>query len=107
MRILPIKIIFWTGLIINCIALPSYSAGFSLDYTIGFNGHFQLNNWTPLSVILDNRGAAIRGNLEVIVTTGSEYRGDVYRTIYSTEADLPQNSKKRYSMDSTRVLPVL
>jgi hypothetical protein len=97
MRILPIKIIFWTGLIINCIALPSYSAGFSLDYTIGFNGHFQLNNWTPLSVILDNRGAAIRGNLEVIVTTGSEYRGDVYRTTYSTEVELPQNSKKRYS----------
>ena len=79
------------------IALPSYSAGFSLDYSIGFNGHFQLNNWTPLSVVLDNRGRATSGNLEVIVTSGSEYQGDVYRTIYTTEVDLPQNSKKRYA----------
>jgi len=84
-------------LIIIGIALPSYSAGFSLDYSIGFNGHFQLNNWTPLSLILDNRGRATNGNLEVIVTSGSEYQGDVYRTIYTTEVDLPQNSKKRYA----------
>jgi hypothetical protein len=84
-------------LIIIGIALPSYSAGFSLDYSIGFNGHFQLNNWTPLSVVLDNRGRATSGNLEVIVTSGSEYQGDVYRTIYTTEVDLPQNSKKRYA----------
>ena len=68
-----------------------------MDYSIGFNGHFKLNNWTPLSVVLDNRGRAATGKLEVIVTSGSEYRGDVYRTIYTTEVDLPQNSKKRYA----------
>jgi hypothetical protein len=84
-------------LIIIVIALPSYSAGFSLDFSIGFNGQFQLNNWTPLSVVLDNRGRIIRGKLEVLVTSGSEYRGDVYRTLYTTEVDLPQNSKKRYA----------
>ncbi len=84
-------------LIIIGIALPSHSAGFSLDYSIGFNGHFQLNNWTPLSLVLDNRGRATNAHLEVIVTSGSEYQGDVYRTIYRTEVDLPQNSKKRYA----------
>jgi hypothetical protein len=63
------------------IALPSGSAGFSLNYSIGFNGHFQLNNWTPLSVVLGNRGRATSGKLEVIVTSGSEYKGDVYRTV--------------------------
>ncbi len=68
-----------------------------MDYSLGFNGHFQLNNWTPLSVILDNRGVATYGKLEVVVTSGSEYQGDVYRTIYSTEVDQPQNSKKRYA----------
>jgi hypothetical protein len=68
-----------------------------LDYSIGFNGQFQLNSWTPLSVTIDNRGAAKRGNLEVIVTSGSEYQGDVYRTIYATEVDLPRNSEKRYT----------
>jgi hypothetical protein len=79
------------------IALPSGSAGFSLNYSIGFNGHFQLNNWTPLSVVLENRDRATSGKLEVIVTSGSEYKGDVYRTIYAADADLPQNSKKRYA----------
>ena len=79
------------------IPLPSDSAGVSVDYSIGFNGHFQLSSWTPLSVELDNRSRATTGNLEVIVTSGSEYQGDVYRTIYTTEVDLPQNSNKRYA----------
>ncbi len=78
-------------------SLPSDSTGFSLDYSLGFNGHFQLNKWAPLSVVFDNRGVATSGILEVIVTSGSEYQGDVYRTIYSTELDQPQNSKKRYA----------
>jgi hypothetical protein len=84
-------------LIIIGIPLPCHPAGFSLDYSIGFNGHFQLNSWTPLSVVIDNRSRATSANLEVIVTSGSEYQGDVYRTIYTTEVDLPQNSKKRYT----------
>jgi hypothetical protein len=97
MRRLFENIIITFVLIIIGIPLPSYAAGFSLDYSIGFNGHFQLNNWTPLNVVLDNRGRATSGKLEVIVTSGSEYQGDVYRTIYTTEVDLPQNSKKRYA----------
>ena len=91
------NIILTFGLIIIGIALPSFSAGFSMDYSIGFNGYFQLNNWTPLSVVIDNRGRPASGKLEVIVTSGSEYHGDVYRTAYTTEVDLPQNSKKRYA----------
>jgi hypothetical protein len=90
------NIILTLGLTIIGFALPSVSVGFSMDYSIGFNGHFQLNNWTPLSVVLDSRGRTVSGSLEVIVTSGSEYHGDVYRTIYATEVDLPQNSKKRY-----------
>ena len=76
---------------------PSQAAGVSLDYSIGFSGYFQLNNWTPLSIVLGNRSRAVSGDLEVIVTSGSEYQGDVYRTIYSAEVDQPQNSKKRYA----------
>ena len=68
-----------------------------MDYSIGFNGYFQIDNWTPLSVVLDNRGRTVNGKLEVIVASGSEYHGDVYRTIYMTEVDLPHNSKKRYA----------
>ena len=83
--------------LVACIGLPSYSAGFTLDISIGFNGRFQLDSWTPLSVILDNRGRTVSGSLEVIVTSGSEYKGDVYRTVYRTNVDLPQNSTKLYA----------
>jgi len=80
-----------------CIAAPILAAGFSLEYSIGFNGRFQVDSWTPLSVVIDNRGRAAAGRLEVIVTSGSEYHGDVHRTVYTAEVDLPQNSKKRYA----------
>ena len=73
------------------------STAVSLDLALGFNGHFQLNKWTPLNVILENRGPVTSGNLEVIVTSGSEYRGDVYRTVYAAHVELPQGSKKRYA----------
>jgi len=97
MRRLIINIILTFVLLIACFGLPSYSAGFTLDYSIGFNGHFQLDSWTPLSVILNNRGRAVSGSLEVIVTSGSEYQGNVYRTVYQTNVDLPQNSTKLYA----------
>jgi len=77
--------------------LPAYATAFSLDYSIGFNGHFQLNTWTPVTVVLENRGKFIRGTLEVLVTSGSEYRQDVYPTIYTMDVELPHNSKKRYA----------
>lgn len=89
-------IVLFFGPIMISLALPYNSSGFSVDYSLGFNGHFQLNNWTPLSIVIDNRGRAISGTLEIIATSGSEYQGDVYRTVYTTEVDLPQNSKKQY-----------
>jgi hypothetical protein len=84
-------------LIFPGMASPFDSAGLSMDYSIGFNGHFQLNSWMPVNVVLDNQGRAINGNLEVIVTSGSEYEGNIYRTIYKADVDLPPNSKKRYA----------
>ena len=65
-------------LMVIFIPLPAYSAALSLDYSIGFNDHFQLNTWTPVTVVLENRDRPISGTLEVIVTSGSEYHQDVY-----------------------------
>ena len=73
------------------------SSGIDLDIEIGFNGYFQLHNWTPVYVTLDNRGQETKGKLEVIVTSGSEYRGDIYRTTYATGVELPQGTRKRYT----------
>lgn len=73
---------------------PGWSAAVTLECSLGFNGYFQLKTWTPLTVVLENRGRAIIGTVEVIVTSGSEYRQDIHQQIYSTDIDLPYNSKK-------------
>ena len=75
---------------------PAYPAAVAMDYSLGFNGYFQLHEWTPLTVVLENRGRATSGTLEVIVTSGSEYQQDVYQSTYARDADLPHNSKKLF-----------
>ena len=93
------KIILFVLALLACSkSFSAYCAAFSLDYSIGFNGHFQLNTWTPITVVLENRAKSIRGTLEVIVTVGSEYRQDVYPAIYTMDVELPHNSKKRYAV---------
>ena len=89
-------ILFTVFLVSVCAPLPSFSATISMEYFLGFNGYFKLNSWTPIAVVLENRGKSTRGNLEVIVTSGSEFRKDVYPTTYALEAELPHNSKKRF-----------
>ena len=83
------------GLILLALPTPSCAATFSMDYSLGFNGYFQAEKWTPLTVVLENRGRTISGTLEVLVTSGSEYRKDVHQTTYSMEVELPYNSRKR------------
>ena len=80
------------------IPLPALSAAISLDYSIGFNDHFQLNSWTPVTVFIENRGRSTNGTLEVLVTSGSEYEQDVYQATYAIDVELPNNSKKSYAL---------
>ena len=65
-----------------------------MDYSLGFSDHFQLGTWTPLTIVLENRGRATSGTLEVLVTSGSEYLGNVHTTTYSMQIELPYNSTK-------------
>jgi hypothetical protein len=80
------------------IPLPALSAAISIEYSIGFNDHFQLNTWTPVTVFIENKGRSTRGTLELLVTSGSEYNQDVYQAIYAMDAELPNNSKKSYAL---------
>ena len=80
------------------IPLPSLAASISLAYSIGFNDHFQLNTWTPVTVFIENKGRSTHGTLEVLVTSGSEYDQDVHQAIYATDAELPNNSNKSYAL---------
>ena len=85
------------ALMVICFPSPAGAAAFSLDYSIGFNGQFQFDRWSFLSVVVENKGREIRVKLEVIVISGSEYQGDVYRSVYAADVDLPANSIKRYA----------
>ncbi len=76
---------------------PVYAAWIEMDLSLGFNGVFRLKDWTPLMVVLENRHKDLRGRLEVIVTSGSEYQNDVFHTTYSADVDLPTYSKKNYN----------
>ncbi len=87
----PLSILLLIGVI------PAFSASISLDYSLGFNGLFQLGKWAPLNIMLENNGRTTSGILEVVVTSGSEYRRDVHYATYSMDVELPTNSKKLYS----------
>jgi hypothetical protein len=83
-------------LAVVCLPPPAAAMIFSLDCTVGFNGRYRLGHWSPLNLVVENRGRALHGTLEVLVTSGSEYLGDVHRTVYTTDIDLPADSTKRY-----------
>ena len=89
--------LFTVIVIIGAAPFPAICASLSMEYSLGFNGRFQLHTWTPVTVVIENRGRAMRGILEVIVTSGSEYHQNVYQTTYAMDVDIPHNSKKRYA----------
>ena len=91
--------LFFAALLIFILLYPTsaVSAPISMETSLGFDGVFSLNTWTPLNVVIENTGRTFSGRLEVLVTTGSEFRGDVQDTIYSREVELPTRSKKKYA----------
>ena len=79
-------LLFWS--------FPASGATISLEAELGFYGHFQVHSWTPLTVLLENRGRAVNGTLEVIVTSGSELIGDIQSLTYTMDVELPYHAKK-------------
>ncbi|MBW1961269.1 MAG: hypothetical protein JRJ04_07420 [Deltaproteobacteria bacterium] len=81
------------------VLMPASAAAavLSLDVELGFSGRFQLGKWTPVTIFIENRGRPVTGQLEIIVTSGSEYRGDVHRVTYARTVELPYQSRKRFS----------
>ncbi len=89
-----IRTLFIAGMILFSLPIYAYPAPLKMEYNLGFDGRFKMGTWTPLTIQLENRGQTTKGTLEVVVTTGSEYRRDVYRTTYSRDVELPYRSKK-------------
>lgn len=77
-------------LLLRCI----YGSGIELEYVVGFNGLFQVNQWVPVTVTVENQGDEMRGQLEIITHSGSEYYNNIYQNTYSQELYIPFNAKK-------------
>lgn len=58
---------------------------------VGFDGYFRLEQWTPITVEIENNGADIQGTLEVVANQDS-----TSAVIFSRPAVVPKNSKKRF-----------
>ncbi len=84
-------------LIVLLLPSPAFSSSIEMEYTLGFNGIYKLGTWTPLTITLENRIGTARGILEVVVSSGSEYGRNVRDVVYSTEVELPGDSKKIFS----------
>ena len=68
-----------------------------MEYSLGFDGVFQLGKWTPVTIILENRGKMIQGTLEILVSSGNEYGQNIQHNDYRLDIELPTHSKKSYS----------
>lgn len=69
----------------------------SVDVLVGFNGRFKAGHWTPVQIIVDNRGPRIEGVLRLEVVRGDAYRSSIERIHLERPLLLPRDSTKRYS----------
>ncbi len=75
-------------------SIPAFAAEIEMEYSLGFDGRFRLNRWTPITVRLENRGRGVNGRLEVAVISGNEFLGNIRDTVYSVDVELPNHSNK-------------
>lgn len=62
-----------------------------MEAQVGFDGYFRLEQWTPITVEIENNGEDIQGTLEVAANQDSNRA-----VIFSRPAAVPKNSKKRF-----------
>jgi len=62
-----------------------------MEAQVGFDGYFRLEQWTPITVEIENNGEDIQGVLEVVANQDS-----VRAVIFSRPVVVPKNSKKRF-----------
>ena len=90
------KKIFFLALLWLLCAERLPAAPLWMENTLGFGSAFRVNTWTPLSVIVENRGKLIEGTLEVVVRSGNEYKNNMEETSYQQPVELPAHSRKKY-----------
>jgi hypothetical protein len=67
--------------------------GLTLTVEAGFDGWFKSTHWLPVHISAANSGAAIDGELRLVISDGPGNQ-----TVYTTPLDLPTQSDKRVMM---------
>ncbi|HZK33690.1 MAG TPA: hypothetical protein VFD33_00080 [Bacillota bacterium] len=79
------------------LTLGSYNraaaAGILSDVEVGFNNSYNLGEWTPIRVTINNTGHEIEGSLEVVVPASRDTDA-----IYSVPVNVPASSVKEYTI---------
>ena len=68
----------------------------NLQTVIGFSNRFRLGRWAPVTVIVENHGPDLVGQLEVTTTGGAAFFGGTYSTTHRRNLVLADGSRKRF-----------
>jgi hypothetical protein len=79
------------------LAVFANSALITINYTIGFNGIFSLNTWTPITLSISNNGSQFNGELEILTKSGNEYQKNINISKYRQSLDIASGSQKVFS----------
>lgn len=65
----------------------------TMEAEVGFDGHFKLTRWIPVSVYIENRGEDIKGDIEIVANQDSSTA-----MLFTAPAVIPKDSKKRIDL---------
>lgn len=68
-----------------------------MESSLGFADTFRVKTWTPLAIVVENRGKLLEGMLEVVVRSGNEYKNNMEEVAYQKPVQLPAHSRKKYN----------
>lgn len=76
------------------VAVFAKPSAITINHTIGFNGVFTLNTWTPITLSISNSGGQFKGELEIQTKSGNEYQKNINIHRYRQSLDIGAGSQK-------------
>jgi len=94
------KVVFGLGIFFLLIVLEGKAISpLQMKLELGFEGFYKIGAWTPLRIVLENRGSSVEGTLLVKLAKGNLLTEDSAETIYSIPVFLPSSSRKLYQVN--------
>jgi hypothetical protein len=82
-----------TSFVLALLVSPACFAAVELGVTVGLGGHARLGAWTPVRVVVDNKGEATRGELVIPPQEATDPVSD-----YRVAVDVPPSSRRAFEM---------